>query len=130
MVDKRDFVVHNVVASEMSEKFLQGMGDRMSVSYHKYGAVVESTSDHIESLQKRLEKYASDGNTEWLMDVANFAMIEFMNPRHPNAHYRATDADESPGRVTTDGGVTQSSHAETVASRLSGSMAKLARGGD
>lgn len=37
------------------------------------------------------------------MDVANFAMIEFMLPRHPDAHYRPTDSHESPGRTRTDG---------------------------
>ena len=113
--------------SEVDAQFIQGMADRMAVSYHKYGPVKESTSDHVASLQKRLDKYAEDGNTEWLMDVANFAMIEFMNPRHPLAHYRPTDSSESPGRVTTSGKVTQERHGETVASQLSGSLARLAR---
>jgi hypothetical protein len=26
-------------------------------------------------------------------------MLEFMLPRHPRAHFRATDSGESPGRV-------------------------------
>jgi len=26
-------------------------------------------------------------------------MIEFMYPQHPDAHFRATDSDESPGIV-------------------------------
>lgn len=28
---------------------------------------------------------------------ANFAMIEYMHPSHPQAHFRATGSDESPG---------------------------------
>jgi hypothetical protein len=87
--------------TEFSERFAQGMADRMSVSYCKYGPVAEaypSRVDAIASLKQRLEKYERDGNTEWLMDVANFAMIEFMHPRHPKAHFRATDSKESPGR--------------------------------
>lgn len=87
--------------TEFSESFVQGMADRMSVSYAKYGAVAEaypSRVDAITSLEKRLEKYKQTGNTEWLMDVGNFAMIEFMRPRHPDAHYRPTDSRESPGR--------------------------------
>jgi hypothetical protein len=90
-----------VPESENSEQFHQGMMDRMGVSYFKYGLVEEaypSKVDAIASLQKRLERYAETGNTEWLMDVANFAMIEFMHPRHPGAHFRSTDSDESPGR--------------------------------
>jgi len=72
------------------------------VSYHKYGPVAvayPSRADALRSLEQRLAKYRETGNTEWLMDVANFAMIEYMHPSHPNAHFRATDTDESPGRI-------------------------------
>lgn len=88
--------------SEVSAKFLQGMLDRMAVSYAKYGAVASaypSKVDAVESLRVRLDKYLATGNTEFLMDVANFAMIEFMHPNMRDAHFRATDARESPGRV-------------------------------
>ena len=90
-----------IPASELSAEFLQGMADRMGVSYCKYGAVAEAYPhrvDAIASLRARLERYETTGNTEWLMDVANFAMIEFMHPRHPRAHFKATDSKESPGR--------------------------------
>jgi hypothetical protein len=93
--------VDSVPASEFSQPFVQGMADRMAVSFCKYGRVAEaypSRVDAIASLKLRLEKYAKDGNTEWLMDVANFAMIEFMHPRHEKAHFRPTDSKESPGR--------------------------------
>lgn len=88
--------------SEVSPVFLQGMADRMGVSYCKYGALADAYPhkvDAIESLKARLDKYTRTGNTEWLMDVANFAMIEFLRPKHPAAHYRPTDSRESPGRV-------------------------------
>jgi hypothetical protein len=87
--------------TEYSKQFLQGMVDRMSMSFHKYGRVAEAYPgkvDAIESLKRRLDKYKATGNTEWLMDVANFAMIEFMHPRHPEAHFEPTDSNASPGR--------------------------------
>jgi hypothetical protein len=90
-----------VPSSEFSRPFVQGMADRMGVSYCKYGRVAEaypSRVDAIASLKLRLEKYEQTGNTEWLMDVANFAMIEYMHPRPAQAHFRATDSKESPGR--------------------------------
>ena len=93
--------VDSVPETEFSREFAQGMVDRMGMSYAKYGAVAEGYPhrvDAIESLKKRLDKYAESGNTEWLMDVANFAMIEFMRPRHPDAHYKPTDSKDSPGR--------------------------------
>lgn len=98
-------------ATEYSHHFLQGMVDRMAVSFHKYGAVNDAYPDRVDaiaSLQKRLETYAETGNTEFLMDAANFAMIEFMRPRHPDAYFKATDSDESPGRITTSGNVNKS----------------------
>jgi hypothetical protein len=99
--------------SEFSQQFAQGMADRVAVSFCKYGAIAEaypSRVDAIASLKKRLERYEQDGNTEWLMDVANFAMIEFMHPRHPLAHFVATDSDRSPGRVWNNGAVTDAAN--------------------
>ena len=88
-------------ASEFSVPFVQGMADRMSTSYYKYGEVSKAYPrkvDAIGSLLIRLEKYRNTGNTEFLLDVANFAMIEFMYPRLTNAHFKPTDSSESPGR--------------------------------
>ena len=66
------------------------------------GTVVEAAMsgnrDAVRSLLARLDKYAQTGNTEYLMDAANFAMIEFMHPKHPDAHFEATDSKGSPGR--------------------------------
>jgi hypothetical protein len=90
-----------VPESEFSVPFVQGMADRMGMSYFKYGLVAEAYPgkvDAIASLQKRIERYLETGNTEWLMDVGNFAMIEFMHPKHAKAHFEATDSDQSPGR--------------------------------
>lgn len=73
----------------------------MTVSFHKYGPIKEAYPHKIsalKSLQERLKKYEETGNTEWLIDAANFAMIEYMLPSHPQAHFRGTDSGESPGR--------------------------------
>lgn len=92
--------------SEFSKSFIVGMLDRMGVSFHKYGPLKKAYPDKvsaIESLKQRLDRYEQDGNTEWLMDVANFAMIEFMAPAHPSAHFSPQDSDTSPGRVGHNG---------------------------
>jgi hypothetical protein len=111
--------------SEFSTTFAQGMANRMAVSYHKYGPVAEAYPkkvDAIESLKTRLDLYMNggvlkgakieSGNTEYLMDVANFAMIEFMHPKHPKAYFKATDSSGSPGRNWNDGQVTEAAHGE------------------
>jgi hypothetical protein len=97
--------------TEVSVQFLQGMADRMAVSFHKYGPIVKAYPDDVDaiaSLKKRLERYEEDGNTEWLQDVANFAMIEFMLPRHPQAHFDAEA--RSIGRMRTDGRAAGETH--------------------
>jgi hypothetical protein len=81
----------------------------MEASKAKYGPIKDAFPhklDAIESLMIRLDAYQNTGNTEWLVDAANFAMIEFMLPRHPKAHFRATDSHESPGRFSINEGKT------------------------
>jgi hypothetical protein len=99
--------------SEFSDEFVRGMKNRMEVSYHKYGPVADAYPhkvDAIESAEARIQKYRETGNTEWLMDSANFLMIEFMRPGHPNAHFRATDSNESGGRFSRLDGETDKSN--------------------
>jgi hypothetical protein len=118
--------------TEVSEPFIQGMRDRMGVSYCKYGAVADaypSRVDALASLRQRLEKYAADGNTEWLMDVANFAMIEFMHPRHERAHFKATDSDQSPGRVWNSGSVNEHANTASQENKRRGGSDRVTSGG-
>lgn len=89
--------------SEISRAFLQGVVNRRAVGFHKYGSISRRDENYPSSIQNRLQLYLQDGNTEWLIDVATYAMLEFMNPKHPHAHYRAQSADESPGNVLLSG---------------------------
>lgn len=99
-----------VPETEFSQRFVQGMADRMALSFFKYGAVADAYPhkvDAIESLKKRLARYEEKGNLEELMDLANFALIEFIRPKHPAAHFVAEDSAASPGRVWNTGHVGQ-----------------------
>ena len=97
-----------ILATEFHEPFVQGMRDRMVVSFYKYGHVANAkNSDNLKSLVLRLKAYTDGipekgiaaGNLEYLMDVANFAMIEFMHPQKASTYFLSTDSDASPGRV-------------------------------
>ena len=95
-------IIKKVLATEYSERFDQIRKNMMVVSFYKYGPVganygTDKAINGIKSLERRLVQYMITGNTEFLADVANFAMIEFMYPQHFNAHYKDTDSDESPG---------------------------------
>jgi hypothetical protein len=97
--------VDSVPSNQISDEFVQGMLNRMIHGYHKYGHVLRSVDkpDSIQCLRMRLKEYRKTGNTEWLIDAANYAMMEFMAPRHRRAHFRATRSDESPGAVLVGG---------------------------
>jgi hypothetical protein len=106
-------------ASEFSEEFAQKMASRMATSFFKYGAVADAYPtkvDALASLKLRLAKYEETGNTEYLVDVGNFAMIEFMHPRHPDAHFKAEDSAASPGRAWHTGHVGQDANTHTTES--------------
>jgi len=83
---------------DFSEDFVQKMRNRMATSLHKYGRVADNrvNIDFLENVQARLAKYGDTGNTEWLVDAANFCMMEFEMPWHKEAHFRATDSHEAP----------------------------------
>lgn len=101
-----------VPESEVNASFLQKMANAMGLSFFKYGRVAEAYPakvDAIASLKVRLDKYERTGNTEFLVDVANFAMIEFTHPKHPDAHYTAEDSG-GPGRVWTSGRIDESAN--------------------
>jgi hypothetical protein len=101
--DRSDEITREVLKTEFSELFVDGMRDRMLVSFYKYGYVAQAAPERVkvlDSLHLRLQKYAETGNTEYLIDAANFAMIEFMHPSRADAHFTPTDSNGSPGRIS------------------------------
>ena len=64
----------------------------MVMSYYKYGPLKDNYNkykcmDALGNIEKRIQKYKETGNTEFLADVANFAMIEFMYPSVEGSNY-------------------------------------------
>lgn len=89
--------IESILKTEYSEKFDEIRKNMMVVSYYKYGAIQKNYEkfkcmDALGNIEKRLQKYIETGNTEFLADVANFAMIEFMYPSIPDAKYTHTDS--------------------------------------
>lgn len=88
---------------EYSERFDELRKNRVEVSFYKYGSAKKNFKtgnvQAIPTLERCLDKYKETGNTEYLCDLANYAMFEFMYPQHPKAHFRATDSNESAGIV-------------------------------
>ena len=87
---EKDF--DTILKSEYSERFDKIRKEMMVMSCYKYGPLKDNYGNYkcmnaIGNIRKRLERYEETGNTEFLADIANFAMIEFMCPSIPGAHY-------------------------------------------
>jgi hypothetical protein len=90
-----------ILSVEYSTEFDEQRENRVVASFYKYGPAKENYGrglvDALGSLGNCLKKYQETGNTEYLVDAANYAMFEYMFPQHPKAHFRATDSKESAG---------------------------------
>lgn len=87
-----------ILATEYSKRFDEIRKNMMVMSYYKYGPMRDNYEkykcmDALGNIEKRIQKYKETGNTEFLADVANFAMIEFMYPSIAGAKYTPTDGD-------------------------------------
>ena len=94
-----------ILRTEFSEDFVRYMKNRMVMSYFKYGKVEDARGKvkFLDDVKKRIDRYLTTGNTEWLIDAANNLMMEFMFPSVEGAHFKATESRESPGRTTNEG---------------------------
>ena len=94
----------DILKSEYSVKFDELRKNRVETSFFKYGPAKknfgEGRVDAIKTLELCLEKFKKTGNTEYLLDVANYAMFRYMFP-FPGEYFKATDSSESAGTVGT-----------------------------
>lgn len=91
------------MTKEYSEEFDRLRKNRVETSYYKYGSARDNFGlgivKAIPSLELCLKKYKETGNADYLCDLCNYAMFEYMFPQHPKAHFRATSSEESAGIV-------------------------------
>ena len=104
---RADMAEAGVPATEFDPAFAVRMIRAMMVSYHKYGRVADAYPlkfSAADDVRARMKKYRETGNKHYLVDAANFAMIEAMHPApERNAEWAGNDAADSPGRTTASG---------------------------
>lgn len=87
---------------EYSEEFDRLRKNRVSVSFFKYGSARDNFGggrvDAIATAERCIEAFKKDGNTEHLVDAANYMMFRFMYP-YPGEGFRGTDGRGSVGTV-------------------------------
>ena len=92
------------MSGDYSLEFDRLRQNRVEVSAHKYGPARknfgEGRVDALKTAELCLDAFKKDGNTEHLVDAANYLMFRFMYPL-PGKEFRATGSSESVGTVGT-----------------------------
>ena len=93
-----------ILRSEYSEQFDKERKYRIEISYYKYGPARDNFAggrvDAIKTAELCLDAFKKDGNTEHLVDAANYLMFRYMYP-YPGEYFQATDSSGSVGTVGT-----------------------------
>lgn len=85
-------IVQNV--NEWSEEFIRGMKTRLQMGTLRYGPLGfgRRRVDQVEhQIVSRWKEYRRTGNREHLIDLANFALCEYVERNHPKSHFRPLD---------------------------------------
>lgn len=93
-----------ILQNEYCEQFDKLRRNRVEMSFYKYGPARENFGggrvDAVKTLELCLEAFKKDGNTEHMVDIANYAMFRYMFPMD-GEHFTATDSSGSVGTVGT-----------------------------
>ena len=96
--------MRDVLKREYSEQFDKERKYRVEVSYHKYGPARDNFAggrvDAIKTAELCLDAFKKDGNTEHLIDAANYLMFRYMYP-YPGEYFKPTDSSGSVGTIGT-----------------------------
>lgn len=80
--------------TEWSKEFEERMRNRLVMGafrYGKLGASGKRKFDRVGDSIRRLEAYIETGNQEYLVDVANLCLAEYVEGNHPKAHFASVD---------------------------------------
>lgn len=80
--------------TEWCPEFERLMRNRLIIGGMRYGLLASAGKaqwDRSHFIRQRLKLYEQTGNLEYLVDVANGALLEYVEGVHPNKHWRATD---------------------------------------
>ena len=57
----------------------------------QFGDLTKSNYDRIRAIRSKCDEYDKTGNLELMVDIGNYAEIEFVESRHPLKHFKAQD---------------------------------------
>jgi hypothetical protein len=84
-----------LVRTDWSPEFERLMRNRLIQGSFRYGRLGKDKAgmqfDRVASIKRRLANYEATGNIENLVDIANTALLEFVEGIHPAKHFHSTD---------------------------------------
>lgn len=91
------FNLKDLERSEWSPEFERLMRNRMIMGALRYVTLEEKrrsakTWDLLGAVRSKILSYQQTGNTEYLVDVANYCLLEFEAGKHPLKHFHASDS--------------------------------------
>ena len=96
--------MNEILNSNYSFEFDKLRQKRVEVSTYKYGSARENFGEgRVDALNTAIlciEKFKKSGNTEYLLDAANYLMFRYMYPMDGEV-FKTTGSDESAGTVDT-----------------------------
>jgi hypothetical protein len=80
--------------TEWSPVFEKLMRNRLLMGAFRYGRLKAKDKpkyNRVQKIKDKIEMYERTGNLEFLVDIANIALMEFEEGEHPLKHFRSTD---------------------------------------
>ena len=79
---KKNIDYNEIRRKQWSIKFEELMRNRLCMGYFRYGELSmqkgKCPTDNVVEIERRLKEYRRTRNAENLVDIANFAMVEFV----------------------------------------------------
>ena len=81
--------------TEWNAEFDKLAKGKMVLAAFRYGLLRNNNAfDFIESMKKKIARYEQTHNLELMVDVRNYAMLEFCKPKYADAYYHNEDDTE------------------------------------
>jgi hypothetical protein len=90
----------DILRRDFSEEFILKMKNAIEMSHYKYGWASKTypeLAQAVKCVQERLDLYEKTHNKDFLIDIANFAMLEYLYPSYKDSKYVPMDSKDSPG---------------------------------
>lgn len=105
---KAKYRLEDLERTEWSPRFERLMRNRMLMGALRYGPMeherkVGSKWDLVGAMEKKIALYRQTGNTEYLVDLANYCLLEFELGHHPTKHWAALDNHHDHCRLKKEG---------------------------